>query len=472
MVLKLILLGIIHLIALGFACQALLTKRDPRSALGWTAVLVFLPIAGLVIYLIFGIGRAQSRAEKIMRRISHVESRFQIDNTCNDRSDLGSPEANLLSRTAGALSGAPLCAGNRLEPLHDGDAAYPAMIEAIEKAKEHVFLSTYIFNYGEVARKFIKALVDARGRGVDVRVLVDGVGALYSRRKPWKILEEKGVKTTRFRPPSLIPPRFGINLRSHRKVLVCDNIGFTGGMNIADDDAFRLDPDAPHHIQDVQFKCEGPIVNQLRRAFLLNWGFCAGQITKLAPIDAGAPGSAHCRVIVDGPGKDGDALLDVVCAAVNMARESIRIMTPYFLPPAPLTAALRSAGQRGADVRVVLPAKNNLAYMNWAMERIIPDLLRANVRVWYQKPPFAHTKLMTVDGFYTLLGSANMDSRSLLLNFELEMEVYDPAFHDQIAGFINSRIATGRELTMEYFKNMSLPAKLRNSASWIFSPYF
>ncbi|MDE5831775.1 MAG: PLDc N-terminal domain-containing protein [Desulfovibrio sp.] len=472
MALKLILLVIIHLIALVFACQALLTKKDPRSALGWTMVLIFLPVIGLIIYLIFGIGRSQSHAEKIMRKISGLERHFAINKTCNDRSDLGSPEANLLAATAEKLSGAPLCGGNSLEALHDGDAAYPAMLEAIEKARQRVFLATYIFNYGVVAKKFIKALTDAKDRGVDVRVLVDGIGALYSWRKPWKILRENGVKTVRFRPPSLIPPRLGINLRSHRKLLVCDETGFTGGMNIADNDVLSLDPDKKNHIQDVQFRCEGPIVNQLIRAFLINWGFCSGEITNLPALRTPDAGSCHCRVIVDGPGKDGDALLDVLCDAINLSRKTIRIMTPYFLPPAPLTEALRSAGQRGVDTRIVLPAKNNLAYMNWAMERIIPDLLKAGARVFYQRPPFAHTKLMTMDGFYTLLGSANMDSRSLLLNFELEMEVYDSKFHDQVSKFINASINNGEELTLSYFRNLSLPAKLRNSASWIFSPYF
>ena len=466
------LLVIIHLVALVFACQALLTKKDPRAALGWTAALVFLPVIGLIIYLIFGIGRAQSRAEKIMRKISGLERHFALNKVCNDRKDLGSEEANSLAWLAEKLSGAPLCSGNSLEPLRDGDEAYPAMIDAIEKAKKHVFLSTYIFNYGVVAQKFIKALVDAKNRGVDVRVLVDGIGALYSWRKPWKILAAQGVKTTRFRPPSLIPLRLGINLRSHRKLLVCDETGFTGGMNIADNDVLSLDPNKKNHIQDMQFRCEGPIVNQMIRAFLINWGFCSGEITDLPPIAAPASGPCHCRVIVDGPGNDGDALLDIICGAINLSRKSIRIMTPYFLPPAPLTEALRSAGQRGVDARVILPAKNNLAYINWAMERIIPDLLKANVRFFYQKPPFAHTKLMIIDGFYTLIGSANMDSRSLLLNFELNMEIYDAALHDRVSTFINSAMSGGEELTLTYFRNLSLPSKLLNSASWIFSPYF
>ena len=146
-------------------------------------------------------------------------------------------------------------------------------------------------------------------------------------------------------------------------------------------------------------------------------------------------------------------------------------MTPYFLPSHGLVSALRSAGQRGVDVRVVLPEKNNLFYVHWAQYRLLPTLLEAGVRVWYQQPPFAHTKLLAVDGYYSQIGSANLDARSLRLNFELNMEVFNPDVHDQITAHIDRAIITGREITRDYLAALSLPVKLRNAACWIFSPY-
>lgn len=464
-------LVIAHFISLVAAGHALLTKRDPRAALGWTAALIFLPVIGLVVYLIFGIGRAQSRAEKIMRRYSEISGKYaRVEDSLKDMV-LKSPEARDLDTLSRKLCGLPLCGGNEIVPLHNGDEAYPAMLEAIDAAKNHVFLGTYIFNYGVAAKKFISALDNAHKRGVDVRVLVDGVGSLYSWRKPVDILAKLGVRTTRFRPLTLFPPNFGINLRSHRKILVCDDIGFTGGMNISDGNLFKVDLARKKRIQDVQFRCRGPIVSELRRAFLLNWSFCTGEFTPLPDLDEPEQGTCACRVIVDGPGNDADALYDIICGAVNMAHKTVTIMTPYFLPPSRLRAALRSAGQRGVDVRVILPGHNNLAYMSWAIERILPELLRAGVRVWHQAPPFAHTKLLAVDGFYSLVGSANMDSRSLLLNFELNMEIYDKAFHDRLARFMLSTLAKGREVTLQELQTLSLPARLRNAAIWVFSPY-
>ena len=146
-------------------------------------------------------------------------------------------------------------------------------------------------------------------------------------------------------------------------------------------------------------------------------------------------------------------------------------MTPYFLPSHGLVSALRSAGQRGVDVRIVLPAKNNLFYVHWAQFRLLPTLLEAGVRVWYQQPPFAHTKLLAVDGYYAQIGSANLDARSLRLNFELNMEVFDPDFHGNIASHIDRAVASGREITADALAALSLPVKLRNAACWIFSPY-
>lgn len=497
---KLGLLIILHIISLCAAANALLTKRDPRSALGWTAVLVFLPVIGLLLYLAFGIGRAHSRAEKIMRRLARVTERYHsVHGAEPETPPLATDQERKMNRLGLAVAGEHLRPGNSVEPIHNGDNAYPAMIEAIYQARDHVYLSSYIFNYGHAATAFITALEHAHKRGVDVRVLVDGIGALYSWRKPWRILAERGVPSLRFRPPSLFPPDFGINLRSHRKCLICDEIGFTGGMNIADGDIQNMDafdqkileiqekmgvsaPPAEDPgwkrrarrlpaIQDVQFKCQGGVVQQLRKAFLLNWSFCSGDLSFPPPFFIESHGNCLCRVIMDGPGNDADALNDLMSGVIELAKSSVTIMMPYFLPTPELTGALRGAGQRGVDTRVILPSDNNLPFMSWACERILPGLLKAGVRVWRQKPPFAHTKLLCVDGFYSLIGSANMDARSLLLNFELDTEIYDTELTQKLLSFMGERIATGREVTEEELKKQSLAARLRNSACWIFSPY-
>ncbi len=467
------LLVFLHACSFVAAAHALLTKRDPGSALGWSAALIFLPVGGLISYLIFGISRAQSRAEQIMRKEAKYAENIEEYEICSESAlTMISSEAKVMNTLGSNLTSLHLCPGNFIKPLYNGDEAYPAMLDAIKSAREHVFLSTYIFNYGYAAQMFIDALLYAHKQRVDVRVLVDGIGRLYSWKQPIGILAKEGIKTTVFRPMSLVPPKFGINLRSHRKVLICDAIGFTGGMNISDGNMLKLGSQKKSLIQDMQFRCEGPIVNQMRRAFLINWAFCTNELTTLPYLKYTNKGNCSCRVVVDGPGDDKDTLSDLICGSINIARRKIRIMTPYFLPPAPLAAALQSAARRGVDVRVVLPGHNNLAYVDWAMRHILPHFLQAGVRCWYQIPPFAHTKLLVIDDFYSLIGSANLDSRSLLLNFELDMEIYDKDINEELGEFIDNASNSGKEISLYDLQRQSLPVRLRNAASWIFSPYF
>lgn len=450
------------------ACHALLTKHDPRSALGWTVTVLFLPLVGAVLYACFGISRAESRASRIMRRQARLEPPYAhppFERIPPEKL----PENILCTEHIGrVLSRQHVCGGNDLRPLRNGDEAYPAMLQAIDAAREYVFLSTYIFNAGRAAGAFAQSLARAASRGADVRLLVDGVGMLYSRHKPWKKLERHGVRTAVFLPLRLFPPQVGINLRNHRKILVCDGTGFTGGMNIADD---NLSAGRDLRVQDMHFQCRGPVVDQLRRAFLLDWGFCTGEYTPLPPATALPQGASRCRVIMDGPGAGGNTLEDIYCGVINSARKCIRVMTPYFLPSHALVAALRSAAHRGVDVRVILPEKNNLIYVHWAQFRILPVLLDAGVRVWLQPAPFAHSKLLAVDGHYSQIGSANLDGRSLRLNFELNMEVFGASFHDILAAHMDHAVSVGREVTSIDLARQNLAVRLRNAGCWIFSPY-
>lgn len=168
------------------------------------------------------------------------------------------------------LTAQHLSVGDAITPLHNGDEAYPAMLQAINAAQDQVYLSTYIFNAGASATAFCEALAAAAARGVDVRLLVDGVGQLYSLRRPWKKLARQGVRVAVFLPPRLLPPNLSINLRNHRKLLVCDQTGFTGGMNIADE---NLTSGKRGYVQDVHFCCQGPIVDQLLPGLSVGLGF-------------------------------------------------------------------------------------------------------------------------------------------------------------------------------------------------------
>ncbi len=478
--LLIILLFLFHVLAIFSVGQILLHKRDPRAALGWIAVCLLVPIGGVIAYALFGIARTDSRAAKLMKK-----AKVQLSNGRTFGSALWSdsvdesavkidlaPEYQHLAMPGQHITGRDFVGGNAIFALYNGEQAYPAMLEAIEKATQCVYLSSYIFTTDSMGQRFIKALGDAAARGVDTRLLVDGVGSFFFRaqKSVARALMEQGVQVASFLPPTLIPPQFSINLRTHRKVLVCDDCAFTGGMNISQ--LHLVDTDRPDRVQDVHFLCKGPVVWQLQMAFLMDWSFVTGRMdTKdfSFATTCKAQGQSFCRVLMDGPGGSTKTIHDLFCSLISSARHSVRIMTPYFLPTAELAGALTAAVSRGVHVEVVLPALNNHCLVAWAMHHQLPDLVRRGVSIFWQQPPFAHTKLMLVDDHYALVGSANLDQRSLNLNFELVMETLDVKLVAELEDFFDITIL--RSTPMCDTRRMPLLKRLRNAVCWLFSPY-
>ena len=463
------------------ALHATLYKRDSRAAFGWIALCVLLPVAGPLLYSVAGINRIQRRADKL--KASRLSIGFERGRV---QQDAGEPPADMpenlreFARIGQRLSRYDLTTADRVRPLHNGNEAYPAMLAAIDSARHRVFLTSYILDNGEVGQQFVAALAAAVGRGVDVRVIVDGLGEFYSWPLASRRLRKAGVHVARFLPPRLLPPQLSINLRNHHKILVVDqHTAFTGGMNIGD--RHLIDPQSKHsQAVDLHFELSGPIVHQLADEFVRMSDFCTSSQADEAQTDPEAGAKTDfdaqgdeliCRTITDGPGEDLDQLTMLLAATIAQAHHSIYIMTPYFLPPREIISALQAASLRGVDVHLVLPAKNNLPYVHWATRNMLWEVLFQGVRVYYQPAPFVHSKLFVVDDCYSLIGSTNWDPRSLRLNFELQVEVFDRDFAKQMVEHINTAIRSGRPVTLEEVDNRGLPVRLRDSLCWLFSPY-
>lgn len=463
-----------YALALIALVHALLRARQPQAALGWVAAILALPLLGSLAYFVFGINRVDSRAAKLLsdtaaRRLQLLRENGALHGGLVPPTRFSPATCEIMRVGEGKPSSFQRFGCNHFTPLFNGDEAYPRMLAAIASARHEVFLCTYIFQGRVYGKAFAGALLAAHRRGVDVRVLVDGMGTLMGLNKPWKRLGRAGVPVQRFIPPHLLPPQMSINLRNHRKVLVCDGTGFTGGMNI--DDAHVMSARSGPHVQDVHFLCEGPIVGELREAFLMDWAFVTGRDdTGRMYLPCGA-GIMDGRVVMDGPGTPNDPVQDLLCGVVSCARRRVTVFTPYFLPPRELTSALVSAASRGVDVRVILPAVLDHAYVRWASDHTIPPLLENGVRIFRQPGPFAHTKLLLVDDMYVCLGSTNLDPRSLSLNFELNVEVFSPELNARMAAFADTVLATSEEVTLESLLARPLTIRLRNAAAWIFSPY-
>ncbi|HEX2770284.1 MAG TPA: phospholipase D-like domain-containing protein [Geobacteraceae bacterium] len=467
-----IITGVVVL-ALVSACHALLFKRDPRAALGWIVTCLTIPIIGPFLYWSAGINRIRLRARQWLdsgRRLAGWANFPGRQEEAAISYPSGAEHLAELRKLADRVVSSPLVAGNRLTPLANGDKAYPAMLGAIDAASHSITLSTYIFDGDKVGRLFVAALKKAADRGVEVRVIIDALGEKYSFPTARRLLKGSKVKVGRF-----LPLRQGwyLNLRNHRKILVVDGrTAFTGGMNIGERHMIEGRVKA-HPVSDLHFMVEGPVVGDLQRVFLEDWYFATGELVNdrqlFPPISPAGP--ALARAISDGPDKDFRTLQWIIMGAIACARERVRIMTPYFIPDMSLVSALVTAALRGVEVTLVLPSVNNLPYVHWATRTYLWELLQQGIRVWYQPPPFVHTKLFLVDGVWGLIGSANLDPRSLRLNFELDLELYDPAFIGLMEGEFTATIARSREVTLAEVDGRPLPEKLRDGVAKLFSPY-
>ena len=456
--------------------HALLHKRESRAAVSWVGFVWLVPLVGAVLYFILGVNRIKRRAIELRGQMERFRAQPAIE-PCAPASlaELLPPEAAHLAALATVVdrvAGRPLLPGNLIEPLVNGDAAYPAMLDAIASARESITLATYIFDRDEAGLAFARALGDAVRRGVQVRVLIDATGTRYSWPSILRVLRREKIPYARFLPSFLFWRLMSMNLRNHRKTLVIDGrVGFTGGMNIRIGHWLSKHPRSP--VQDIHFRIEGPAVAQLQEIFADDWLFTTRESLRgplWFPL-LEARGPVLARGIADGPDDDTDPLRWAILAGLAVARHSVRIVTPYFLPDPAVISALNVAAMRGVRVDIILPSKCNLPFVLWASRAQWWQVLALGCRLWLTPPPFDHSKLMLVDGAWSLVGSANWDPRSLRLNFELNLEGYDPALAAKLETIFAQKMQAAREVTLAEVDGRSLPSKLRDGAARLLAPY-
>lgn len=463
-------------IAIAGISHAVMNKRDVRSAAAWSGLILLVPAVGVLLYILLGVNRIRRTAASVrsgLRRYSTELARPLDARAVEAR--LSGEDAHL-AKIALALdrtSRRPLVANNRVMVLRDGDEAYPEMLRAIEGAKKSVALCTYIFDNDKAGKRFVDALGAARERGVEVRVLIDDAGARYSFPPIDRLLRARGVRVARYLRVWAPWSAAYANMRNHRKILIVDGtVGFTGGMNIREDCVLAESPRYP--TRDLHARFDGPLVTQLMDVFAEDWTFATGEVLDgdcWFPSPTEGAGDVIARAISDGPDGDLDGMRWTLHAAVSSARRSVRIVTPYFLPDEPLVTALNIAALRGVTVDIVLPERGNLRLVNWAMGGELWKVLGHGCRVWLTPAPFDHSKVLTVDGAWSLIGSANWDPRSLRLNFELGVECYDRTLASTLDAIVDSRIAEARRLDAETLASRPFPTRLRDAAARLLSPY-
>lgn len=455
------------------AIHATMTKTDVRAAIGWVGVILLSPILGAVIYAVVGINRIRRKAVLSrggLKNRSLREERADHHVTQADYEAAFGARFGALKRLGDRVAG-PLCCDNGITMLSSGDETYDALCEAIDAAERSILIETYIFDRDRVGLRIADKLADAVARGVAVRVLIDAVGARYSVPSIVPYLRQRNIPVADFNGRVIMGLRLPYaNLRTHRKIAIVDGtIGFVGGMNI------RAAFSGPGAARDTHFRVTGPVVGDLFKVAADDWHFDTGETLagdawhiEGARSDEGA---VMARVVVSGPDANLETNHKVIMGAFSTAERSIRIMSPYFLPDNVLLGALQTAALRGVEVQIVVPAQNNLAIVARAMNAQFSGILGDGVRVFKAGGVFNHSKLMVVDDTWAYLGSSNLDSRSLRLNFEIDLEVHDRGFAGIVSQRFDEALASGTEVTAQALRRRPFPIRLLDRIFWLASPY-
>jgi cardiolipin synthase len=459
------------------ASHAVMTKEDVRAATGWVGVIVLSPMLGAFIYMVAGINRIRHTALATRRRGRRTFEK-QPNDFSLDREQVTAQfgqQFRALNILGDSLTRFFMTTGNSITLLETGDHAYTEICAAIDDAKTSIILESYIFDCDAVGRRVASHLLNAQQRGVEVRVLIDAVGARYSVPSIVRYLRERGLHARSFNGNVIMGLRLPYaNLRTHRKIIIIDDeLAFTGGMNIRE--GFSTEFAGDKAGLDTHFKLTGPVVADLQAVAAEDWHFASGE--RLEPIEYQQPDSedsplpTYMRVVSSGPDGSLETNHKMLMGAFSVAQSSIRIMSPYFLPDRELVSALVTAARRGVRIDIVVPLENNLRLVDLAMTAQFDQVLKHGCHIWRVGGTFNHSKLLTIDGHWSYVGSSNLDTRSLRLNFEVDLEILDNDFAILVEERIDGAIAEGQEVTLTDINNRPFLLRLLEKFIWLGSPY-
>lgn len=456
----------------------LLEGRSPLATLAWILSLALLPGVGLVVYLLLGPRRLvrkrnrRSLARALVASAASARSFRESRMLTAEGAVVGDPALSLAE--AAIRSGeAPPLRCRSITVYERGHAFFDALEQAIDEARHHVHLEFYIFEEGRVASRLQATMLRAAARGVEVRLLVDGLG---SRTLSWRFvgsLREGGVQVAIFNPvafASFRPPL--LNFRSHRKLVCIDGeVGFVGGMNVQDgqDETVAFEK----AWRDTHVRLVGDAVAPLALVFLEDWTFATGDAPSGQGYLAATTGEGEHLVQIVASGPDTDAKFAIhgqFFTAIATALERVYLATPYFVPDEATTMALASAARRGVDVRLMLPAEGDHPFVSAAARAYFPALLEAGVKIYAYGPRVLHGKTLVVDRHYAAVGSANFDNRSFRLNFEAIAAIFDAGIADRLAASFVVDQGDAKLVTRSTFARRGFGTRLYEAIARLFSP--
>lgn len=476
--------AVLYMMNLGLAIYAatamILRKQDPVKTLSWLVVLILLPYLGLILYFFLG---QNYRKKKIYNRKGMADYRL--------RKELSSSQVELFRKDPSLFGEALLPYkkiiyqnlknsytivehNSAIEFFFTGRDALDAMYQTIEQARKHIHLQSYIIEDDKTGRRFKDLLIKKANEGVEVRLMYDGVGSISLKKDFLAPLKKAGIEVLTFSRVRFLLPTSLLNYRNHRKILVVDGkTGFLGGVNIADRYYY--------HWRDTHIKIAGESIFSLQASFLLDRYFVLNRKLKkwkkyYPTLDMRQPGENKEKVryllqtITSGPDSDWASIMQCYFSAITSAEKHIYIVTPYFTPSETILNAIKIAALGDIDVRIMLPENPDTLLAHWSTMSYISELLEAGVKIYLFKKGFNHSKVISIDGKMSIVGSANMDTRSFEHNFEIMSVIYNK----ECAGIIEHQFIKDcgacRQINDSKWKKRPRSQKVKESFARLCSP--
>jgi cardiolipin synthase A/B len=462
---------------IGIILMILLENKNPTKSIAYIMLLALVPVLGLVVYYFFGRDYRKQKLFSIKGAVDgpviesfwtdhNRELEKRVEQTEKKFGDLIVPARLIFNQHQGFLT-----LNNSIKLLINGEAKFPEVLKSLEQAQHHIHMEYYIFCYDDVGKKIVDILIRKVKEGVEVRLIIDDFGSTKNK-KMVRRLRKAGVPVHRFMPVAF--PFFAqANFRNHRKIIVVDGrIGFEGGINIDE----RYLNNGKHKLfwRDTHIKIEGPLVNQLQMQFLLSWHFTS---KKKFPFERpyfgnqfDIQGRATATLVASGPDSPRPHCMEAILAAINQAREKIWIVTPYFIPTDQIITALQMAVSNGIEVKMILPGKSDSHIVKHASLSYITPLLKSGIKIYFYNKGFAHAKTMTFDNQLAIIGTANMDTRSFYINFEIAALIYDEKLCGEVdESFIND-LNNSEEIILSRWSKRSFYNRLKDSTCRLLAP--
>lgn len=451
----------------------LLTKhKHPVSTVAWVLAILFLPFIGPLGFLIFGINRVQRRAQA--KRVATLTVGRSLSSR---RRPAAVAEAHLsekqqcLMRLTSRITQFEPTFGNSIKLLIDTKQAFAEIEQAIREAKESIHFEYYIYRSDRAGTRLRDLLIEKARQGVAVRFLYDWIGSLFLTRRFLRPMIDAGIQVAPFLPGRTFRERWSVNLCNHRKIVITDGrIGFTGGVNVGDEYLGR----DPYYgdWRDTHMRIVGPAVPQLQQIFAEDWFYATGQELDQERLFPPPPELANlaAQVVAGSPQGDIDIFYALFFAAINEAHEQVTLATSYFVPPSGLLTALQVAGYRGVRVRLMVAGPPTYRTTLYAGRSYYDFLLAAGVEIYEYERCLFHTKTLTIDGCWSLVGTPNFDFRSVYLNFEDAVAIYDCDIARELAEHFENDLQHCRRIDPDTWKHRSKWEVLTENTCRLFAP--